>query len=65
MAKKRIHNYKFKPGIGYTENLYPNAYSLINANRSFLLAESIAYINKEIIDAVKCQRDIGYIIAVR
>ena len=62
MAKKRIHNYKFKPGIGYTENLYPNAYSLINANRSFLLAESIAYINKEIIDAVKCQRDIGYII---
>ena len=62
MAKKRIHNYIFKPGIGYNENLYPNAYSLLNSNRAFLLAESIAYINQEVIDAVKCQRDIGYII---
>ena len=62
MAKKRINNYKFKPGIGYSENLYPNAYSLLNANRPFLLAESVAYINKEIIDATKCQRDIGYLI---
>ena len=62
MAKKRIHNYIFKPGIGYTENLYPNAYSLLNSNRAFLLAESLAYIDQEIIDATKCQRDIGYII---
>jgi len=48
--------------MGYAENLFPNAYSLLKANRAFLLAESIAYINKEVIDATKCHRDIGYMI---
>lgn len=62
MAKKQIKNYVFSPGIGATEYVYPDAYSLLLANRSFLISESVAYINQEIIDAVKCQRDIGYII---
>ena len=62
MAKKRINNYKFKPGMGYSDNLYPNAYSLLNANKAFLLSESVAYLNKEVVDSVKCRRDIGYMI---
>ena len=41
MAKKKINNYKFKPGIGYTENLYPNAYALLTANKAFIQAEII------------------------
>ena len=40
MAKKKINNYKFKPGIGYTENLFPNAYALLSANKAFLQAET-------------------------
>jgi len=62
MAKTQIKNYVFKPGIGATGSLYPNATSLLEQNRGFLLAESIEYINQEIIDATKCQRDMGYII---
>jgi hypothetical protein len=62
VAKKRINNYKFKPGMGYSDNLFPNAYSLLNANKAFLLSESVAYLNKEVVDSVKCQRDIGYMI---
>ena len=62
MAKRQIKNYVFSPGIGATGYLYPDAYSLLNANRDFLLSESIAYINQEIIDATKCQRDVGYFI---
>jgi hypothetical protein len=62
MAKKQIKNYVFSPGIGALDYVYPDAYSLLNANRDFLLAECIAYINQEIIDAAKCQRDIGYIL---
>ena len=62
MAKTQIKNYVFKPGIGALDYVYPNAYNLLSRNKSFLLAESIDYINTEIDDAVKCQRDIGYII---
>lgn len=62
MAKRQIKNYVFKPGIGALDNLFPNAYNLIEQNRDFLLAESVAYIDQEIIDATKCRRDIGYIV---
>ena len=62
MAKSQIKNYVFKPGIGANDNLYPDAFTLLNQNREFLLSESIAYINQEIVDATKCQRDMGYII---
>jgi len=48
--------------MGYSDNLFPNAYSLLNANKAFLLSESVAYLNKEVVDSVKCQRDIGYMI---
>lgn len=62
MAKTQIKNYIFKPGLGYLENLYTNAYELLKNNKEFLLQESINFINKEIINADKCQRDIGYIL---
>ena len=62
MAKKRINNYKFKPGIGYSENTYPNAYSLLNQNRAFLVSEATAFINQEVTAATQIQTDIGYII---
>ncbi len=62
MAKRKIENYVFKPGIGALDNVFPDAYSLLSQNKDFLIAESIAYINNEISDATKCQRDIGYII---
>jgi len=62
MAKKQIKNYVFKPGIGSLGNTSPNAYDLLLRNKDFLIAESIAYINQEVIDAVKCQRDIEYIL---
>jgi hypothetical protein len=62
MAKTQIKNYVFEPGLGISDNLYPNAYDLLNRNKSFLVAEATAYINQEIIDAVKCRRDIGYLI---
>lgn len=62
MAKRKIDNYVFKPGMGALDNLFPDAYSLLSQNKDFLIAESIAYINNEIFDATKCQRDMGYII---
>ena len=62
MAKRKIDNYVFKPGIGALDSLFPNAYTLLSENKDFLIAESIAYINNEISDATKCQRDIGYLI---
>ena len=62
MAKRQIKNYVFTPGIGALDYVYPDAYKLLLANRSFLLSESVAYINQEVIDSVKCRRDIGYIL---
>ena len=62
MAKTQIKNYVFEPGLGLSDNLYPNAWDLLNRNKSFLIAEATAYINKEIIDATKCRRDIGYLV---
>jgi len=62
MAKTQLKNYKFTPGLGTEGNLYPNAYNLLNLNKAFLQAEATAFINKEIADATKCKRDIGYIV---
>ena len=62
MAKRKISNYKFKPGIGHLDNNYPVAYGLLKDNKAFIIAEATAYINQEIIDATKCQRDVGYIL---
>ena len=45
MAKRRVENYKFTPGIPLSGNLYPNAWAQINANKEFLKDESNAFIN--------------------
>ena len=62
MAKNQIKNYVFKPGIGANDNSYPNAHAILSANKEFIQREATAHINQEVIDAVKCQRDIGYIL---
>jgi len=73
MAKTQIKNYVFKPGIGATGNLYPNAYSLLNANKAFIQKESTAWIADQVsagaagfvgytYNQAKCERDVGYII---
>ena len=58
MAKKKIGNYKFKPGIGYTENIFPNAYALLNTNKAFLQAETGQFITERVSDATAFQTDI-------
>ena len=58
MAKKKINNYKFKPGIGYTENLFPNAYALLDTNRSFIQAETGQFITERVADSVAFQADL-------
>ena len=44
MAKRRINDYKFIPGIPTTGNLYPNAWAQLNANFEFLKDEATAFI---------------------
>ena len=58
MAKKKISNYKFKPGIGYTDNLFPNAYALLNTNKAFLQAETGQFITERVTDATAFQADL-------
>jgi hypothetical protein len=48
MAKQRIQNYVFLPGVSSSSNAYPNAYSLLSTNKEFLKAETKAYINAQI-----------------
>lgn len=48
MAKKRIQNYVFLPGISRTDNLYPNSYQLLSNNVEFIKKEAVAYINDQI-----------------
>lgn len=71
MAKTQIKNYVFKPGIGSTDNLYPDAYNLLQSNKLFIQKEATQWIQDQI-DAgtagfvgytyndSKCERDIGY-----
>ena len=74
MAKRKIDNYVFNPGMSYKDNLSPNAYSLLVANEDYIIAEAIAYINQEIslanapfvgytYNTAKCERDIGFILS--
>ena len=44
MAKKKIQEYKFYPGIGIDDSLYPNATALIKANKTFIQKEVTAWI---------------------
>jgi len=73
MAKKLVQNYVFNAGLGLSDNLRPDAYSLISQNKTFLQAEINAYIQNQIdaanpdyvgytFDTDKCTRDSGYVI---
>jgi plastocyanin len=53
MAKTQIKNYVFKPGIGATDNLFPNAYSLLNSNKAYIQKEAGAYITAKIAAATQ------------
>lgn len=71
MAKTQIKNYSFKPGIGANDNLFPDAYSLIERNREFIKKETVAWIQSQVdtgatgfvgytYNSDKCERDIGF-----
>ena len=71
MAKTQIKKYVFKPGLGAADNLYPEAYSLLSANKSFIQKEATAWIADQVsagasgfvgytYNAEKCERDVGY-----
>jgi len=45
MGKRKIDDYIFLPGVSSEANAYPNAYSLIQANKEFIRAEAVAYID--------------------
>ena len=71
MAKKKIQEYKFYPGIGLDESRYPNATALIKANKTFIQKEVTAWIARQVqlnatgfvgytYNAPKCERDTGY-----
>lgn len=73
MGKKLVKNYFFTPGPGYTTYLYPNALTLLQANKEFVQREIIGYINNRvaaadpdfvgyIYDTDLCLRDSGYVI---
>lgn len=73
MAKKLVKNYVFTPGKGIDDNAFPNAYSLISQNRTFIIKEIVAYIQNQVdagnpdyvgytFNTVKCERDSGYVI---
>ena len=53
MAKTQIKDYVFKPGIGATDNLAPNAWSLLNSNKEFIQKEVNAYITSRIANAAQ------------
>jgi hypothetical protein len=74
MAKRKIDNYVFSPGMSYKDNLVPNAYSLIDSNTNYIIAEAISWIQQEIdadnapfigytYNQSKCERDIGFILS--
>ena len=52
MAKKQILNYVFEPGISKDANLYPRAVALLSANKAYLQAMVVAYINYNITNNV-------------
>ena len=49
MAKKRISNYVFYPGVSSDSNAYPNAYSLLKANKTFITKEASSYLASRVI----------------
>lgn len=49
MAKHRIQNYVFSPGVGSDSNAVPNAYTLLKNNRTFIQKEAIGFISATIV----------------
>ena len=73
MAKKQIKKYVFEPGISKEASLYPKAVALLLANKAFLQAQVVAFINYNITNSIapyagytyasaKCTRDVGFFI---
>ncbi|MBR19771.1 MAG: hypothetical protein CMA64_06450 [Euryarchaeota archaeon] len=71
MAKKKIDNYKFYPGLGLDDSHYPNAEFLINANKNFIQYEVEAWIQQQVADnatdfsgytydGARCRRDTNF-----
>ena len=71
MAKKKIYNYKFYPGLGLNDNTYPNAWALLTLNKDFIQKEVTAWIGQQVADnatgfqgytydAARCERDTGF-----
>jgi len=48
MAKQRISNYVFLPGVAKSSNAYPNAYTLLQQNKNFIRAEAIEHLQTQI-----------------
>jgi hypothetical protein len=48
MAKKKIDNYTFRPGISFLGNLYPDEWQSFTDNVPFIKAELTAYLNYRI-----------------
>jgi hypothetical protein len=49
MAKQKIQDYVFLPGVSSNSNAFPNAYSLLTSNKEFLKKEAVAFINAQIL----------------
>jgi len=74
MAKKELTTYIFSPGIVTPDtNLYPNAFSLINSNKKYIIEEAVEYIQYNIDNDIppfifytynsdKCRRDLSYVL---
>jgi hypothetical protein len=73
MAKKKLAQYVFEPGISKDDNLLPNAVALLTANKEFLKAMVVAFINNQIANNIapyagytyapqKCTRDMDFVI---
>ena len=71
MAKKKIYNYKFYPGLGLNDNTYPNAWALLTTNKDFIKKEVAAWILQQVndnatgfvgytYDSARCERDTGF-----
>lgn len=52
MAKKKLFNYVFEPGVSKDTNAFPQAHALLVANKAFIQAQVVAFINYNVTNAV-------------
>ena len=73
MAKKKLFNYVFEPGVSKDTNAFPQAHALLVGNKAFIQAQVVAFINYNVTNNIapyvgyvyspsKCVRDVGYFI---